>query len=64
VMLDNDLVARAKKMLKADSVSDVLEAALKELIRRDSIRQLADALGSNDAADQHMVAPPRRRRPL
>ena len=61
VMLDEELVVRARKMLKADSVSDVLEVALKELLRRESLRQLAAALGSPDEADQNMVAPPRRR---
>ena len=56
-MLDDELVARAKKVWKIDSTSDLLERSLREMLRRESLRELADALGSDDK----MTVAPRRR---
>ena len=57
VMLDDELVARAKRVWKIDSTSDLLERSLREMLRRESLSELADALGSDDK----MTAAPRRR---
>lgn len=61
VMLDEDLLSRTKKLIKADSTSHLIEHLMKEAIRRDSLEKLASALGSKDPADQGTETPPRRR---
>lgn len=49
-MLDQDLVARATRVLKIEGVSDVIEHALKESVRRESLRVMAEAIGPPEPA--------------
>jgi Arc/MetJ family transcription regulator len=57
MLIDDDLIARAKRIAKTSSASLTVELALRELIRRESLRELAAALGTDDA----VTAAPRRR---
>ena len=59
-MLDDELLERARKIAHVVSTSGLLDFSLRELIRRESLRQLADALERGD--ETISVAP--RRRPL
>lgn len=61
VALDEELMTRAKRITKLDSPSDILERALKEMIRRDSLNRMADAILVKSAEDDAASAAPRRR---
>jgi hypothetical protein len=56
-MLDPAILGRASKILKVDGASDVIEHCLKEVVRRASLKEMADSLGKDPAAE----TPPRRR---
>jgi Arc/MetJ family transcription regulator len=60
-MLDDALVARAKKIMQVDSTSDLMERLMREALRRDSLRLLAASLRNGTPEDDRATAAPRRR---
>jgi Arc/MetJ family transcription regulator len=61
VMLDDGLVERASKATGIKKTSLLIEHALKDLLRRASMRAMADALGTEEEAPAVTSTSPRRR---
>ncbi len=60
VVLDDDLIKRAKVIAKVDSTTAAITAALEQMVRKAALDRLAELVGSDpDFGD----APPRRRPP-
>ena len=57
IAIDDDLLAKAKKLTQIDETSKVVREALKALVARESARRLARLGGSDPAAE---TAPRRR----
>jgi Arc/MetJ family transcription regulator len=57
VLIDDDLVERAKEITGIKKTSPMLNEVLRDYIRRDSLKQLIDAKGSRP----DLVMPARRR---
>ena len=51
VILDDDLVERAKAALGTSGISDTIEAALREAVRTDQRRRLARRFRSGEGLD-------------
>ena len=47
VILDDDLLKRAKEIGKTDSTTEAITFAMRELVRAQSRKKLADLLGSD-----------------
>ncbi len=60
VLLDDELIKRAKHIAKTDSTTEVITSALTQMVRRDALERLASLLGTDDSP---VEVPPRRRPP-
>jgi Arc/MetJ family transcription regulator len=62
ITLDAALVARASKVLKIESASDVIEYCLKETLRSHSLNDLADLVQTAVVPIEPSVTTPSRKR--
>lgn len=61
-MLDESLVERTKKTMKVESTSDLLEALMREHLRKQTMKGLAELLRNPMEDDAEQMTVPARRR--